>query len=139
MAELALYDHKRHAFASHFDGMGVPQLVWSEPSAPLRPDGPSPLASASHEQYDRTTAAPAGGQIERVRRRGEAVDPAHGNPDLAIAEPLGHAREPATVRLHVDIDNRHPARPRRRRAGDRGQPPAVGDGGEGGGLTAIGG
>ena len=72
------------------------------------------LASTSHAQYDRTTAAPADGQIERVRGRGEAVDPAHGNPDLAIAEPLGHAREPATVRLHVDIDNPHPARRRRR-------------------------
>src|SRR5439155_21484010 len=69
----------------------------------LRPDGPTALASASHTQYDRTTAAPADGQIQRVRRRREAVDPAHGNPDLAIAEPLGHAREPATVRLHVAI------------------------------------
>jgi hypothetical protein len=54
VAELALYDHKRHAFASHFDGMGVPQLVWSEPPAPLRPDGPTPLAST----YTRSTTAP---------------------------------------------------------------------------------
>src|SRR5947208_3632167 len=84
-----------------------------------RPDGPPPLASTSHAQYDRTTAAPADGQIERLRRRGQAVDPAHGNPDLAIAEPLGHAREPATVRLHVDIDNPHTAGRRRRRAAAR--------------------
>ena len=38
MAELALDDHERHAFASHFDGVGVPQLMWSKSSnVHLRP------------------------------------------------------------------------------------------------------
>src|SRR5437763_1317119 len=104
----------------------------------LRQDRPPPVASGSHAQYDRTTTAPADGQIERVRRRGKVADLADRNPDLAIAEPLGHAREAATVSLHVEVDNRHPARRRRRRAGDRDQPPAVGDRGEGSGLTARG-
>src|SRR4051795_7181229 len=53
-----------------------------------------------HAQYDRAAAGPVDGQIERFRRVREVVDLAHGNSDLAVAEPLGHAREPATVRLH---------------------------------------
>jgi hypothetical protein len=28
VTELPLNDDKRHAFASHLDGMGVPQLMW---------------------------------------------------------------------------------------------------------------
>src|SRR5215217_1194688 len=96
------------------------------------------VAPGSHAQYNGTTTSPADSEIERVRRSREVVDLPDRNPDLATAELLGHAREPAPVSLHVDIDNRHPARRRRRRAGDRGQPPAVGDGGEGSGLTPRG-
>jgi hypothetical protein len=42
VAELALYDHERHAFARHFYGVGVPQLMWGEPSADTRYDGRAP-------------------------------------------------------------------------------------------------
>ena len=33
MAELALDDDQRHAFACHFDGVGVAELAWREASA----------------------------------------------------------------------------------------------------------
>ena len=42
VAKLALDDDERYAFASHFDGVGVPQLMWSEPSADTCCDGRAP-------------------------------------------------------------------------------------------------
>jgi hypothetical protein len=42
VAELALEDDERYAFVSHFDGVSVPELTWSEPSPDARCDGPAP-------------------------------------------------------------------------------------------------
>jgi hypothetical protein len=42
VAELALDDHARHTLTSHFDGVRVPQLMWSEPSADTGCDGGAP-------------------------------------------------------------------------------------------------
>jgi hypothetical protein len=47
VAELALNDDEGHAFASHLDGVGVAQLVWSEPTADARGDGRASQLSAS--------------------------------------------------------------------------------------------
>src|SRR3954453_153962 len=79
-------DDQRHARFRPSSGL----LTWWY--GPVASGRATALASTSHAQYDRTTSAPADGQVERVRRCGEAEDPAHGNPDLAIAEPLGHFR-----------------------------------------------
>jgi hypothetical protein len=38
VAELPLDDYERHPFASHLDGVGVTQLMWSEPSTDARGD-----------------------------------------------------------------------------------------------------
>ena len=47
MAELALNDDERHAFASHLDGVGVARLVWSDPSTNTRSGGGAPQLSSS--------------------------------------------------------------------------------------------
>jgi hypothetical protein len=36
VAELALDDDELYAFVGHFDGMSVPELMWSEPSPDAR-------------------------------------------------------------------------------------------------------
>jgi hypothetical protein len=42
VAELALDDDERHAFVGHFDSVGVPKLMWSEPSPDARCDRRTP-------------------------------------------------------------------------------------------------
>ena len=64
MAELALDDDQRHAFASELDGMRVPELVRREaPTDASRDGGPAQLRSGS-----RTGPVPAS------RSRSELLD-----------------------------------------------------------------
>ena len=46
MAELALNDDQRDAFASHLDGVGVPKLVWGEAAPHSRGGGGAPQLGA---------------------------------------------------------------------------------------------
>jgi hypothetical protein len=48
--ELALDDHEGHTFASHLDGVGVPELMWSEPSADTCSDGGAPQLGSGGRQ-----------------------------------------------------------------------------------------
>ena len=58
MAELPLDDHERHTFASHFDGVGVPKLMRSEPAAdPCRDSGAPQLGSSRGSRPLATTRA----------------------------------------------------------------------------------
>ena len=59
VAELALDDHERHAFASHFDGECMPQLVWSEPPADPRCDGCTPQPASGGGARPLATTRPA--------------------------------------------------------------------------------
>ena len=47
MAELALDADERHTFVSHLDGVGVPQLMRSEPPADTGRDGSAPQPGSS--------------------------------------------------------------------------------------------
>ena len=59
VAELALDDYERHAFASHFDGVGVPQLMWGEPSPDACCDGGAPQFGACGGGRPLATTRPA--------------------------------------------------------------------------------
>ena len=72
MPELALDDHERHAFASHFDGVGVPELMWGEPSADTGCDGGAPQLGSGGGGRPLATARPA---VEDTEQR------ADGKPD----------------------------------------------------------
>jgi hypothetical protein len=72
VAELALDDHEWHAFASHFDGVGVPQLMWSEPSTDTCCDGHAPQLRSGGGGRPLATARPA---VEDTEQR------ADGKPD----------------------------------------------------------
>src|SRR5947208_1196730 len=66
VAELALDDDERHTFASHFDGVGVPQLMRGEPSADTCCDGGAPQFGASAGGGPLATTGPA---IEDTEQR----------------------------------------------------------------------
>jgi hypothetical protein len=59
VAELALVDHERHTFASHFDGVGVSQLMWGEPSADTCCDGRAAQLGSSGGSRPLATTRPA--------------------------------------------------------------------------------
>ena len=66
VAELALNDDEWHAFASHLDGVGVTQLVWSEPTTDARGDGRAPQLSSSGRGRPLATTRPA---VEHTEQR----------------------------------------------------------------------
>jgi hypothetical protein len=70
--ELPLNDDERHAFASHLDGVGVAQLMWSEPSTNTRGGGRAPQLSSSGRGRPLATTRPA---VEHTEQR------ADGKPD----------------------------------------------------------
>jgi hypothetical protein len=59
MSELALDDDQWHAFASHLDGVGVPELMWREPAPHSGRVGGAPqLGRAAAEDPCRPRVAP---------------------------------------------------------------------------------
>ena len=68
MAELPLDDYERHAFASHLDGVGVTQLMWSEPSTDTRGDGRAAQLSSSGGGRPLATTRPA---VEHTEQRAD--------------------------------------------------------------------
>ena len=71
MAELPLNDDERHAFASHLNGVRVPELMWSESSTDTRSDGSTAQLGSSGGGRPLTTTRPA---VEDTEQR------AHGQP-----------------------------------------------------------
>ena len=59
MAELPLNDDEGHAFASHLDGVGVPQLMWSESSTDTCGDGCTAQLASSGGGRPLMTTRPA--------------------------------------------------------------------------------
>jgi hypothetical protein len=72
VAELALDDHERHILTSHFDGVRVPQLMRSEPSADTRSDGGAPQVGSGGGARPLAATRPA---VEDTEQR------ADGKPD----------------------------------------------------------
>ena len=66
MAELALDDDERHTFASHFNGVGVPELMWGEPSADTCCDCGAPQLGSGGGGRPLATARPA---VEHTEQR----------------------------------------------------------------------
>ena len=67
VAELALNDDERHAFASHLDGVGVAQLMRGEPSADTRGRRGAPKLSSSGGGRPLATTRPA---VENTEQEG---------------------------------------------------------------------
>jgi hypothetical protein len=79
VAELALDDHERHTFASHFDGVGVPQLMWAKAQR-TRPSirRQQPLrgrSSSETEQVRRSADYRRSSKAELWLRRGGVPSP----------------------------------------------------------------
>jgi hypothetical protein len=72
VAQLPLDDDERYAFASHLDGVGVPQLMRGESSADPRCDGCAPQLCSSGGGRPLATTRPA---VEDTEQR------ADGKPD----------------------------------------------------------
>ena len=72
VAELALDDDERYAFVGHFDGVSVPELMWSEPSPDARCDGRAPQLGSGAGTRPLATTRPA---VEDTEQR------ADGKPD----------------------------------------------------------
>src|SRR5438552_9143014 len=78
VAELALNHDEWHAFASHLDGAGVTQLVWSEPTADARGGGRAPQLSASGGGRPLATTRPAVEDTEHRADGKPARNSSHG-------------------------------------------------------------
>jgi hypothetical protein len=59
VAELALDDDERYAFVGHFDGVSVPELMWSEASPDARCDGRAPQLGSGAGTRPLATTRPA--------------------------------------------------------------------------------
>jgi hypothetical protein len=78
VAELSLDDDQRHPFARHLNGVGVPELMWREPSthtccgggpAQVRPGGGARPRSPARGTVDNAEERPNGelhSQLERL-------------------------------------------------------------------------
>jgi hypothetical protein len=99
VAELALDDHERHTFASHFDGVGVPQLIWGEPSADTCCDGRAPqLGSGGSRPLGATRPA-----VEDADRR----------PTGSTTRSSSHGWSSSQPHVSMPTSRRRPPLPRR--------------------------
>ena len=71
MAELPLNDDEGHAFASHLDGVRVPELMWSESATDTGGDGCTAQLGSSGGGRPLTTTRPAVDDTEQ-RAHGQA-------------------------------------------------------------------